>query len=125
MLRPQRRKLTADSDANDVPEPEAKRSTSHAGEEQNFAESTAEQSTCAPDIHFLETHTTAGLINIALANVQKRMDQSYNVNGQLGGQNTVSTHRILSVLATQVVVELHVDDEHGDEGACPDGLPGN
>ncbi len=110
MLRPQRRKLTADSDANDVPEPEAKRSTSHAGEEQNFAESTAEQSTCAPDIHFLETHTTAELINIAL--VQKRMDQSYNVNGQLVGQNAASTHRILSVLATQAVVELHVYDEH-------------
>ncbi len=76
-------------------------------------------------VHFLETHTTAKLINIALANVQKRMDQSYNVNGQLVCQNTVSTHRILSVLATQAVVELHVDDEHGDEGVCPDGLPGN
>jgi hypothetical protein len=83
MLRPQRRRLTADSDANDVPKPEAERSTSHAGEEQNFAESTTEQSTDAPDIHFQETHTTAELINIALASVQKRMEQSYNVNGQL------------------------------------------
>ena len=125
MLRPQRRKLTAHSDANDVPEPEAERSTSHAGAGPGFAECTAERSTGAPYIHFQETHTTAELINIALANVQKRMDQSYSVNGQLVCQNTVSTHRILSVLATQAVVELHVDDEHGDEGACPDGLPGH
>ena len=97
----------------------------HAGEAQHFAESTTEQSTGAPDNHFQEIHTTAELINIALANVQKRMDQSYSVNGQLVCQNTVSTHRILSVLATQAVVELQVDDEHGDEGACPDGLPGH
>jgi hypothetical protein len=81
----------------------------------------------------------AELINIALANWQQRMDQSDHVSGQLVAQNIViyrrhkmsaryiehlgqiqrRTHRILSVLATQAAVELHVDDEHGDEGASP------
>ena len=70
------------------------------------------------------------------------MDQSDRVSGQLVAQNIVvyrlhrmsaryidqlgqiqrRTHRILSVLATQAAVDLHVDDEHGDEGAPPEDL---